>query len=63
MKIYKFRYNCDSDFEYTNGNIYSGYVKSEDTFCIENDNGGLNLYSVEPDEDGLSYKNWFEIVL
>lgn len=62
-EIVKLRCIIDNDMKYKKGNIYNarltnGYNEEE---CFLIDETG-HFFSIHSDEDGLSYKNWFEIV-
>lgn len=44
--------------------VLKTYVDEENYLCYEvlDDEGDFASFTVEPDEDGLSYKNWFKLV-
>lgn len=37
-------------------------TSADGLFMIVNDDGNTETYTIEPDDEGLSYKDWFDLV-
>jgi hypothetical protein len=52
---------AQSDDEFTEGERYLIVDESDDMYWVDDDNGELNGFTKEPDEDGASYATWFRL--
>lgn len=44
------------------GKIYGVYEENSESFFITDENGEEHEFTKQPDNRGLSYKTWFEII-
>lgn len=58
------KFRCHTSLEYclTEGKTYDAYFENEESYFITDDDGLEHEFTKEPDNYGLSYKTWLEII-